>query len=69
MNSRKLLKIQDTGGQPLCWKIENGQMSPTFWLITAKFGKVTHIGPPKGTGYKYFKLLKIQDGGLPPSYR
>jgi len=30
---------------------------------------VTHIGTPNGTGSWNFQLLKIQDGGRPPSWK
>ena len=30
---------------------------------------MTHIGPPNGTEVEIFRLLKIQDGGRPPSWK
>jgi len=37
--------------------------------IFAKFGTVTHIGPPSRIGSWNFQHLKIQDGGRPPSWK
>jgi len=35
--------------------------------IGMKFGTMMHTGPRKWTGSLNFQLLKIQDGGQPPS--
>ena len=50
-------------------KSKIGHISGTVWPIFAKFGTVTHIGPPNGTGSWNFRLLKIQDSGRPPSWK
>jgi len=46
------------------WKIEK---LPTVWSIATKVGTVTHIVPLHPTDSYKFELLKIEDGGRPPS--
>jgi len=63
----EISKIQDGGGRHL----ENskiGHVSGTVRPIFAKFGTMTHIGPPNRIGSWNFRLLKIQVGG-PPSWK
>ena len=48
-------------------KSKNGRILATAAPICTKFVTVTHISPPKGTGIYNFELVKIQDGGRPPS--
>jgi len=63
----KLLKIPDGRRRSLKWK--NGHISATVWPISAKFGVVTHTGPPNRSDNYIFELLKIEDGGRPPSWK
>ena len=46
-----------------------GHIFGTVWPIFAKFGTMTHVGVPNRTRSWNFQLLKIQDGGRPPSWK
>jgi len=46
-----------------------GQNYASVWPTGAKFGMLMHIDPPDYTGISNFKLVQIQDGGRPPSWK
>jgi len=48
-------------------KSENGHISATVHAINTKFGTLMHIGLANRSSSQNFQLLKIQDGGWPPS--
>jgi len=50
-------------------KSKNGHISATVWPIGTRFGMMTHIDPPNRISSWNFKLLKIQDGRRPPSWK
>ena len=49
-------------------KLKTGHISGSVQPIFAKFGMKMHIWPPNRTRSWNFQLLKIQDGGRPPSW-
>jgi len=51
------------------YKFENQYFSATVCLVGTAFGTMTHIGPPNRTSSWNFEILKIQDGGRPPSWK
>ena len=49
-------------------KSKNGHIWARIWSIGPKFSTVTHTHTSNSTGSSNYKVLKIQDGGRPPSW-